>query len=58
MPNGLVNMAKEIPRQNVKTVSWLLIVSYDKIGEGRDKLKLKEQEKSPRVIQDPAYIIG
>lgn len=58
MPNGLVNLAKEIPRQNVKNVSWLLIVSYGKTGEGGDKLKFKEQEKSPRVIQDSAYIIG
>ena len=50
IPNELVNLVKKISRQNVKAVNWFLIVSYDKIRESRDKLKFKEQEKSPGII--------
>lgn len=58
IPNELVNLSKETSRQNVKTVKWLLIASYDKVREGKDKLKFKEQEKSAGIIEDPVHIMG
>ena len=38
-PNEMMDLAKEISRQNIKSVSWLLLVANRKIQMERDDVK-------------------
>lgn len=39
--NKLMDLAKQIPRHNVESISWMLPVVYDKVLPKRDKLRKK-----------------
>lgn len=44
VPNKFMDLAKEISRQNIDIVNWLLIAFY-RVQEGRNELKAELQRK-------------